>query len=231
MKKFKQIALIGVASVALLAFSLPAGDNPFEGVITFSMSFGSAGASSAQASSVTQGSSTKVYIKGDKMRTDVTNAMMHQTIISDKKTKEEITLVVTSAGDKYEVKPDPTKAKTADDKPEIKYLDSTKTIAGYKCKAALVTMTNKNGEKNSFTVFYTDELPYSEDMGKFKGLKGCPMQFGIKQMGMTITFAAQTVEKKSLSDTLFVVPTKGYKVVASREEMMKDMQQNMSGGQ
>ncbi|HWY98789.1 MAG TPA: hypothetical protein VNY36_06870, partial [Bacteroidia bacterium] len=172
-----------------------------------------------------------VYIKGDKMRTDVINTMMHQTIIADRKTKEEITLMVTASGDKYEIKPDPAKAKTADDKPEIKYIDSTKTIAGYKCNAAMVTTTNRNGEKNSFTVFYTNELPYSEDMGKFKGLKGCPMQFGIKQMGMTITFSAQTVEKKSLSDTLFVIPTKGYKVVASREEMMKDMQQNMSGGQ
>jgi len=158
--------------------------------------------------------------------------MYHSITIADRKTKEEVTLV-DMMGNKYEIKTDATKAKADDDKnkPEIKEIDSTKQIAGYACKAAMVTVVSpRTGEKSSFTVFYTDQLPYNADMGQYKGLKGFPLQYGMKQQGMTIMITAQSVEKKSLSDTLFAIPAKGYKVVVSREEMMKDIQQDMGGG-
>jgi GLPGLI family protein len=227
MEKYARAAVIGMAGLALCAFALP--DNGFEGVITYSMSFSSSD-QSPQAAAMMQGNNTKVYVKGDKVRTEVNSGMGKQIIIGDRKTKEEVTLVSTMAGDKYEIKSDPNKPKTNEEKPEIKYIDSTKVIAGYTCKAALATVTAKTGEKNSFVIFYTDQLPYSEEMGRYKGLKGCPMQYGIKYGSMTINMTAQDVKKQALSDTLFVVPTKGYKVVSSREEMMKDMQRNSGGG-
>ena len=228
MKKYARAAVIGMAGLALCAFALP--DNGFEGVITYSMSF-SSDESSPQAAAMMQGNNTKVYVKGDRVRTEVNSGMGKQITIGNRKTKEETTLVTTMTGDKYEIKADPNKAKaSAEEKPEIKYIDSTKVIAGYTCKAALATVTAKIGEKNSFVIFYTDQLPYSEEMGRYKGLKGCPMQYGIKFGKMTINMTAQDVKKQALSDTLFVIPTKGYKVVSSREEMMKDMQKNMGGG-
>ncbi|HTA82138.1 MAG TPA: hypothetical protein VK783_04360 [Bacteroidia bacterium] len=224
MKKLALVTLAGITGLALFAFTLP--DGAFEGVITYSMSF-----ASGQAGSMQQGNSRLVYVKGDKVRTEVNNSMFKQIIIGDRKTKEEITLITTAGGDKYEIKPDPTKVKPGtEDKPEIKYLDSTKVIAGYTCKAANITVTGKTGEKSSVTVFYTDQLPYSEDMGQYKGLKGCLMQFGVKFGQANISITAQSVEKKPLSDTLFNIPTKGYKIYTSREEMMKDMQKQSSGG-
>lgn len=226
MKKIKTILLTVVAGVSLLAFTLP-GDS-FEGIITYTMSLGAD--TPPQVAAMMQGNSTKIYVKGDKARTEVTTGMYKSVTISDRKTKEEITLVdMQMTGSKYEIKPDPSKTKP-EQAPDIKYIDSTKVIAGYTCKAAIVTVTSKSGEKYSGTVFYTDQLPYSEDMGKYKGLKGCPMQYTMKQQGMSITLVAQSVVKQSLSDTLFAIPTKGYKVVSSREEMQKDIQQQMGGG-
>ncbi len=233
MKKFTKVALIGVAATTLFAFSAPTGDSPFEGVVTFSMSFTSSDPSTSQMAAMMNqsGSSTKNYIKGDKVRTEVMAGMMHRIVIADRKTKETVTLV-DMMGNKYEIKSDPNKPKTTpENTPEIKLIDSTKTIAGYLCHAALVTVTSpKTGDKNTVTVYYTDQLPYSEDMGQFKGLKGFPMQFSSMMRGMRVNLSVQTVEKKALSDTLFVIPAKGYKVVASEQEMMKDIQQDAGGG-
>lgn len=230
MKKIAQVALIGIAGLALLAFSAPSGSSSFEGVITYSMTFGSG--VSPQAAAMMQGSTRKVYIKGNKVRTEVSTGMYKSVVIGDSKTKDEVTLVE-MMGNKYEIKSNPEdKKEAAADKPEFKYLDSTKKIAGYTCHSAVVTITNhKTGEKYNSTIYYTDQLPYTQDMGQFQGLKGFPLQFGIKQRGMDMTITAQSVEKKSLPDSLFVVPTSGYKIEGSQQDMMKDIQKSMGGGQ
>ena len=228
MKKIVFATLTGMATLALFAFALPEGG--FEGVITYNMSFSASGDGGQGAGAMQQNNSRLVYIKGDKVRAEVNNSMFKQVTIGDRKTKEEITLITTADGSKYEIKPDPTKVKPGtEERPEIKYLDSTKVIAGYTCKAADITVTGKTGEKNSVIVFYTDQLPYSEDMGQYKGLKGCLMQFGVKFGQTNITIVAQSAERKALSDTLFTIPAKGYKIYNSREEMMKDMQKQGGG--
>jgi len=57
-------------------------------------------------------------------------------------------------------------AKSAD-KPDIKMekLDGSKTIAGYKCKKANVTVKNKKGDVQKMTVYYTEDLkaPYPDE--------------------------------------------------------------------
>ncbi len=195
MKKFTKVAIIGVATIVLTAFSAPKADNSFEGIITFNISVNMPDNNNPQAAAMMQqGSSLKEYIKGDKMRTEMNMGMMHRVSIIDIKTKEVVTLI-DMMGTKYEIKSDPNKPKPNEEKPDIKYLDSTKTIAGYKCNAALVTVTSpKTGEKNSFTIYYTDQLPYNEEVGLYKGLKGFPLQFAMKQRGMTINCMAQSAD-------------------------------------
>src|ERR1700756_3694086 len=99
MKKILFASLAGMATIALFAFSLPEGG--FEGVITYNMSFAASGQGGG---AMQQSSGRMVYIKGDKVRTEVNNSMFKQVIIGDRKTKEEITLVTTSDGGKCEIK-------------------------------------------------------------------------------------------------------------------------------
>ncbi len=55
----------------------------------------------------------------------------------------------------------------AADKPDIKMekLEGSKTIAGYKCKKAKVTVKNKKGDEQKMTVYYTEDIkePYPDE--------------------------------------------------------------------
>src|SRR6185312_7165112 len=163
MKKLVLIACVGIAGLSLLAFS-NAGDSAFEGVITYTMSFGSSG-SNPQAAAMMQNSNTKIYIKGKKSRTEVNSGMYKQVTITDYTTKDEVSLI-DMMGNKYEIKTNSSTPKKDDDQMEFKYIDSSKQIAGYACKAAIATIKSaKSGETYNTTIFYTDKLPFSTDMG------------------------------------------------------------------
>jgi GLPGLI family protein len=228
MKKIVKILSVTAAGLMLFAFTnIPSAAGSFEGVITYTMKFG--GDVPPQAASMMQGSTFKIYTKGDKSRVEFSFAMGKTVTISDRTTKQSVA-ISDMMGRKYEVKTDGTK-KNADDKaPDIKYLDDTKTIAGYTCKHAQATVTGKSGESYTSDIFYTDQLPYSEDMGQYKGLKGFPLSFETKQRSMNIYFTAESVTAQSVPDSLFVVPTTGYKVYNSQQEAMEDMQKSMKSG-
>lgn len=225
MKKFTRVVLAGVAVTTLFSFT---GDNSFEGAVTYTVKASSDNPQMAQM--MAGGAGTMVtYIKGTKRRTDFKMGMMiNRTTIVDMSTKQSI-MLMDMMGNKYELKTDLNKDKDKE-APTIKDLDSTKTIAGYKCKASSVSVTDpRSGDKQTFTVYYTDQLPYDEDYSMYKGLKGFPMQFGMAQQGITFTMSATNVDKKALSDTTFAIPS-GYKVYNSREDLMKAIQQDMGGG-
>ena len=75
-------------------------------------------------------------------------------------------------------------------------------------------------------VYYTTDLPYADPQGTFKGLKGMPMEYSVSMQGLNITFSVKTVEKKSLSDSLFTIPA-DYKEV-SLEELQKQFTSSMA---
>ena len=161
MKKIVKIISVAVVGFMLFAFTnMPAADSSFEGVITYSIKLG--GDVPPQAASMMQGATFKIYIKGDKTRTEFSSGMGKQIGIGDRKTKQSVSLS-DMMGRKVEIKIDGTKPNKDDKTPEIKYLDDTKTIAGYTCKHAQVTVTGKSGDNSTTDVFYTDQLPYSEN--------------------------------------------------------------------
>ncbi len=108
----------------------------------------------------------------------------------------------------------------------IKYLDETKMIAGYKCKKAEVTMKSKEGKAETFTVFYTDEIPSSETKNMFEGLKGMPLEYSISQGGVNMTFSTKSIEKMAVPDSKFELDKAGYKVTT-----LEELQKSMMGGQ
>ncbi len=224
MKKIGLIASLATIGFAVTAFIVPKAstDSTFEGVITYSISV-----DNPQMASMMQGSSMKVYIKGDKTKTMMDMGMYKQIVISDRKTPDDPIVLKEVMGNKYQVKNDKTKKDEKD--PVIKYSDEIKQIAGYTCHKAEVAISDDQGQPFTSSVYYTTDIPSPEEKeGQFKGLKGFPMEFSVRKQGMNILMTATTVEKKSLTDDIFAVPS-GYKLM-TQEEIQADMQKNMGGG-
>jgi GLPGLI family protein len=225
MKKIAFVASLAIMGFAVTAFVAPkvsTGDT-FEGAVTYSVSV-----DNPQAASMMQGSTIKTYIKGTKTKTVSDMGIYKSTTIADRGTSDEPIVLVEMMGNKYQIKPDPTKKKEDKD-PVIKYTDDTKTIAGYNCQKAEVTITGDDGQSYTTNVYYTEDIvtPPAKN-GQFKGMKGFPLEFSMKQRGMNMAVSATKVDKQSVSDDTFTVPS-GYKLM-TREEMQADIQKNMQSG-
>lgn len=135
--------------------------------------------------------------------------------IAVKQTKEEM--------EKEEAKQ---KEKPAD--PKIEYTSETKTIAGYECKKAIITIVGKDKKEDKMEVWYSDkfENPNKEGKGRgqgfMKGLKGLPFEFSNAQGGMKFTMIAKAVSTDPVDDAKFNLSTDGYKMMTMDE--LKAMQ-------
>lgn len=229
MKKLAKISAVSAVAFALFGFTTFLAPSNFEGVIKYDIKIDS---DNPQVAQFMQGSSMTTYIKGDMIKTE-TNMGMSKTITIANRTKpNDAVVLIEVMGNKYQMKmDDKTKKEAQGNMPEIKYLSGTKTIAGYACKEAQITFTDKKtGEKMATDVYYTDQLPYANnsDESQFKGLKGFPMSYSMKKNGVSMNFAVKSVEKQSVSDDEFKVPS-GYKLMTP-EDMQKDMMSHMNGG-
>jgi hypothetical protein len=110
--------------------------------------------------------------------------------------------------------------------PEIKYLDDSKTIAGYLCKKAEYTENKDDGTKSTAIVYYTEDLG-GEALnygGQFYKLKGIPLEYVVSSTdGIITTFSATEVKKGKVKETDFLIPD-DYKEL-SPEEKQQMLQQ------
>lgn len=94
---------------------------------------------------------------------------------------------------------------------EIELVDSeTKKIAGYLCKKAIM----KQADMPDVEVYYTEDLKsnaWSSMNPQFKKLKGIPLEYQIRQQGMTMMSKAIEVTKKILNNSVFDPPAGNYK--------------------
>lgn len=166
-----------------------------------------------------------MMIKGDRTRVDQALGMgMRQSSIIDTKNKTMV-MLMDMMGQKMKVQMDldemeqkeKSKGKKSDVK--IEYVDEQKTIAGFKCKKALVT---SKGDENSIEVYYTEDLPSSASR-EFEGLKGFPLEFGKADAGMSIKITATQVDRSKVDDSNFDIP-EGY------QEMDPAMLEKIMGG-
>lgn len=226
----KTILLSGAALMLCASYAFAPVSPTFEGVITYKINVD--GTANPQMAQMMQGYSIKTYIKGEKSRTESNMGMMKSVTITDRNKPKDPAILIEMMGSKYQLKLDAADIKKANaNMPDIKYVSGTKTIAGYACKEAQITVTDdKTGTKTTSDVYYTDQLPYSTDSyeNHFKGLKGFPLGYSLSQNGMNFSFEAQSVEKQSIPDSLFMIPA-GYKLV-TKDEMQKDIMQKMGGG-
>ncbi len=221
MKKF-------IIAVLAVAFALPTiAQKKFEGTIMFEISYEDLPAEMA-AMEAMMPDEMVTRVKGEKSRLEQSMGMGMSTVtITDMKKGSGIVLMdmmgkkVAMEMTKEELeKMD--KKKAAQKKPEFKYVDGTKEIAGYKCKRAMVVIEGA-GE---LEVYYTEDLP-SGASKQFEGLKGYPLQYTISQGPMKVKFTAKSVKQEKLNNTLFEIPD-GYDKMTYQE--FEKMMGGMMGG-
>lgn len=174
----------------------------------------------------------KVTFKNGKSLNEMTSMMFtNQTLVDD----NGMLMLMEQMGNKIAVKQtkeemekeaSKTKDKTPD--PKIEYVNETKTIAGYECKKAIITMVDKNKKEEKMEMWYCEkfENPNKEGKGRgqavMKGLKGMPFEYSGGQGGMKFKMVAKEVSEEPVADSKFNLSTEGYKMMTMDE--LKAMQ-------
>ena len=197
----------------------------FEGVITYGISFENSGLPT-EILDMLKGSESIIYIKGNKRRIDLnTTVQSTSTFIDDK--KKSIATSMDLGEKKYLIKMTEAEIKSEKEmSPEtkIKYIDSTKVIAGYDCKKAEVSRKNSEGLVEVFVVYYSEKIPNDKMKEVYQGLKGFPLEYSILQSGMKMTFLAKSVSTEVVPDSKLDLPKEGY-IETTMEELKKTMGQ------
>ncbi|MBM3403844.1 MAG: hypothetical protein FJY10_03010 [Bacteroidetes bacterium] len=214
--------LVPVMAFFLQASAFAAPPKPFEGVITYKISYPGLDLPAEQ-----QGMLPKlliVKIKGTKSRSEINTPMGDQIEITDYVAKTKVGLIDVM-GQKYAVKTNKEaieKEMKEQGTATVQLTNETKEIAGYVCKKALINI-NEDGVESTMTVYYTSEIGNKEanfDNAYFKDIDGALLEFQMKSPQFAMEFTATTVEKKTISSNEFVIP-EGYKITT--EEELKEL--------
>ncbi len=212
-----------VLAFVALAIALPTfAQKKFEGTIVFGLEYQDLPAEMA----AMLPDEMTTQIKGDKTRLEQSLGMgMSQVTITDMK-KGSGTLLMNMMGKKMavEMSKDDLKDmdKKSDKKPEFKYVEGTKKIAGYECKKALMVVDSV-GE---IEIYYTEDLPAGANK-QFEGLKGFPLEYTIDSGQFKMKMTAKTVKAENLGTDLFAIPD-GYDKMTFEE--FKTAMGGMMGG-
>jgi len=214
MLSFFSLVLIAVLSLTAAAIA----GKPFEGVITFKITYPDSKFSESQLAMFPK--MFTVSVKGSKARTDLEVSSMKTIEITDyiEKTK---TTMIDMMGQKYAIKQttaDIEKEMAKEAVPTVELSPETRAIAGYTCKKAVVTVNN-DGVKTIYEVYYTDELGskiVNFDNPLYKDINGVLLEFRVINHDVTMKFTATSVEKKSMSAKDFDIPS-DYKLTTQEE--------------
>jgi len=208
MKKFLFVTSLLMCVALFSTYSTSAG-KPFEGVITFKITYPDNKFSESQLAMFPK--VLTVSIKGSKSRTDLQMSGMNTVEITDYAEKTKVALL-NMMGQKYAIK-----QTTAEIEKEmaqsgtttVELSSETKVIAGYTCKKAVITL-NEDGVKSTFEVYYSSELGTKMtnfDNPLYKDIDGVLLEFLLKNREVNMKFTATSIEKKSLPAKDFEIPT------------------------
>ncbi|MCA0430149.1 MAG: hypothetical protein LCH32_06560 [Bacteroidetes bacterium] len=188
---------------------------------------------------------TTTYLKGDKMKMELTSMMYNMTVANDgEKTfmlqevmGEKSGFYMTKAESEAEEKEAEAKGDKTKSKPKIEVTSDKKMIAGFEATKALVYNARKDGKMDTATVWFTDKIkkPKTKNgkgMGpNLEGLTGFPLEtvYRQNQMGVSMVVTNKTSEvlTTALDDKTFVIDTVGFKV--SNYKTFKDKMKNQGG--
>lgn len=174
---------------------------------------------------------TKIFFKGAKTYSEMNSMMMSTKAVSDENGS---LVLMDQMGNKNYIRTskaemDKNAEVNKDKAPKIEYTSETKTIAGYECKKAIVTITTPKDGETKADVWYTEKIPYVTQSGRrggdiFKGLNGMAMEFTVPQGPMKVKMVAKEVSLEAVPDSKFVLTTEGY-----TEMKMEDLKKQQGG--
>jgi GLPGLI family protein len=187
-----------------------------EGYIRYNISV-TQGASNPGVADAFAGASQIVYFKSYKARTDFTSPVRSQSTVYDAQSSNGFVLNQ-SGQDKYMIPLEGEKWMQYNKKYKglaFAPASGSKQIAGYSCKKAL----GKAADGTEITVYYTSDLVV---MAKgydamFASLDGMPLEYEITSNGVTINYAASSVQTGMVSAATFDAPKTGYKVLEIKQ--------------
>jgi hypothetical protein len=203
MKSSLTFVLLFLVSAALVA------GKPFDGVITYKISYPDSKYSEAQMNMFPK--VMTVSVKGSKARTEMNVGGGTTVEILDYVAKTKVALI-NMMGQKFAIKQtrEEIEKENADaPKGSINVTNETKNIAGYNCKKAIVT-TDEDGVKTTFEVWFTEEIGSKDanfDNPLYKDINGVLLEFSLKTPQIAMKFSATSVEKK-------IVPAKDFEIPA-----------------
>lgn len=160
-------------------------------------------------------SAKTVYIKGNDSRVDLVSPAIQQSVIYDK-TQNTAVVLREFGTNKFMNRLNKEQWVTANKQYQgmaISLVNETKTILGYECKKAMITL--KDG--SVFSLYYaTAIIPSVKEFEyQFKDVPGFVLEYQIKESGDN-TLVNYRAEKISLSPVLaskFDIPTSGYRIM------------------
>lgn len=187
----------------------------FEGKITYEITYPESSIPEAQQQQLP--SNLTLYIKDNKVKTEMITGMFTRKTIKDAE-QQKATTLLEIMGQKYAIeqtKEDIQEQIKEQGNPEVQVTDETKEIAGYECKKAVVT--SEDGEKQD--VFFSPEIGSSElnfDSPAYKQINGIPLDYQMKTNMFTMKLTATEIETKKIKDESFAIPD-DYKKVTQEE--------------
>ncbi|MCX6285645.1 MAG: hypothetical protein NTY96_00845 [Bacteroidetes bacterium] len=209
MKKTAGLICLIFAFGLITPISANAGGGKFEGVISYSITFPNSTLPAEQLAMFPK--AMTLTVKGTNTRNESVSAMGNMVEITNFDKKFTVSLL-NMMGKKLAIR------KTLDEinqdiskepKPSVQITNETKDISGYKCKKAVVTI-EKNGKKNSFEIWYTNELGGREvNFGNpvYQDIDGMLMEFTFQERTLSMKYTVTKVEKKAVLDSSFEIPS------------------------
>jgi GLPGLI family protein len=222
MKKLTRLSALIAVILILDAFTYKMPTSSFEGVIMYNISYD--GTPGSPVHQLVPNSNLTIYLKNGNtcLESSLSNT---NTITIYLGTNNVPTTLMDAMGGHYQLIQDSATTASYSITFPITYLSGTKTIAGYLCSEAQVTLTDNNGNSYTSDIYYTTLLPYNTNQGQFRGLNGFPLSFTMKGNGQCFTWTAQSVTSQSVADSVFQVPS--YYKQMTTQQMSQDMATNM----
>ncbi len=208
-KTFAAASILLIIGLIVIPCAQAVSQKTYEGVITYKITYPDNKFTESQMAMFPK--ILTVSIKGEKSRTDIQTGMGNTIEISDYATKTKTTLL-DMMGQKFAIRStweEIQKDMENEAAGQVQLTGETKTIAGYNCKKAIVTVDDK-GTKYAFDVYYSSELgprAANFDNPVYKDIDGVLLEFSMKTPQFTMKFTATSVEKKSISSKDFEIPT------------------------